>query len=616
MVIQTDISCKWTSDSQHFLLEHFDAINATSFQIYHSALLFCPSSSWLQTHYSKELSQAIKVIKGVEAEWGSCYRTTALGSQPHALLYKNNTVAVGLNSSDIIMLDAITGSQTAVLSGHQGRVVSLVFSSDGRLLVSASIDGTVKLWDVQTGGIIRTFNGHTRDAFWSVSISADCTRIASASDEEKAYLWDIQTGECCCLIEYQGEVTYVGFSPTNPQYLITISDDKVQEWDTDCHQTGPTYNGSYIAFSPDSTQFALCNENVITVQTSGSGAILAKCQLPNGVFIRHCCFSPDGRLVAAASEATVYAWNISNLSFLLVGIFSSYTSHIESLVFSSPSTLISASSDESVKFWKIDTSSTDQVTTDLKFTPPASTPIMFVSLQPSEGIAISGDSAGVIETWDLTTGLSKGSFQTPAIEMSCGDAQLIDDKLLFIWSSHHLCHIWDSERGQLPEELDTVSPHGIRISGDGSKVFTLDWKDCVSRVQAWSVGTWGLVSEVELKIEGWNWKWHLDPFYTGGSTIWVQCWDLSIGGWDFGISGSSPMPLPNTLPKRPHLDFICYGSWKSGPSFVKNTITGKEVFRLSGKYAEPSRAQWDGRYLVTGYHGGDVLILDFENLPL
>jgi len=67
--IQTGVPCKWTNDSQRFLLEHFDKIHGSSSQIYHSALPFAPSSSWLCKHYSTELSKEIKVVKGLPVGW-------------------------------------------------------------------------------------------------------------------------------------------------------------------------------------------------------------------------------------------------------------------------------------------------------------------------------------------------------------------------------------------------------------------------------------------------------------------------------------------------------------------------------------------------------------------
>ena len=555
------------------------------------------------------------MVKGAKAEWGPCSHITALNGCPFSLSCKNNTIAVGLDSCDIIMLDAITGSQTAILYGHTHSVRSLFFSSDGRLLASGSLDHTVKLWDVQTGGIIKTFSGHTNDFFRSVSISADCTRIASASNK-KVYLWDIQTGDSHHSIEHQAGGTYVCFSPINPQHLIIISDDNVQEWNTDGYQTGPRYNGSCIAFSPDNTQFVLCNRNVVTVQASDSETILAEFQLPSDTYVQNCCFSPDGRLFAIASKKIAYVWNISNSSFLLIGTFSNHTDIIISLVFSSPLTLISVSLDGLVKFWQIDASSTAQATSDPKSTLPTSTSIEFVSLQAGEGIAISGDSDGVIKTWDLTTGLCKASFQTPATRAFWGDAQLIDGRLLFIWSYENNCHIWDSVGGEFPQVLGTVDLYGVRISGDKSKVFIVN--SSTNKIQVWSVGTWELVNEMKIDIERekWSKSWRLDPFCADGSKVWIQDHNLLTKGWDFGVPGFSPMSLPNDLSERPHLNFINGYMWGNGPSCFKDTVTGKEVFRLTGKYAHPMSTQWDGRYLVTGYGDGDILILDFKNLPL
>ena len=68
-------------------------------------------------------------------------------------------VAVGLSSGDIFVLDTVTGSRKSIFSEHNENVTSLAFSLDGTMLVSGSEDGTIKLWDIQTGGVVKTFFG-------------------------------------------------------------------------------------------------------------------------------------------------------------------------------------------------------------------------------------------------------------------------------------------------------------------------------------------------------------------------------------------------------------------------------------------------------------------------
>ena len=128
-----------------------------------------------------------KAVKGVTSGWGACSRTVSLGTNALALSYWNNVIAVGCEGYKIIILDAITGSQTAVLSSDTG---SVAFSSDGRSLVSGTGNGTIELWDMQTGGVVKTFQRYS-DQVQSVSISADCTKIASGFMELGIYLWDI-----------------------------------------------------------------------------------------------------------------------------------------------------------------------------------------------------------------------------------------------------------------------------------------------------------------------------------------------------------------------------------------------------------------------------------------
>ena len=244
-------------------------------------------------------------------------------------------------SGDITFLDRITGSQAATLSGHTDRARSVIFSLDGKLLVSRSDDGTVKLWDVQTGGVIKAFCGHT-DLVYSVSISVDCTIIASGSCDQTFCLWDIQTGECHHTIKQQEAVDCVRFFPTNSQYLIFVSGDKVRQWNTIDHQINSTHDGSYVALSSDGTQFVLCDGTAVVVQNSDSGAVVANFHVASDI-TKHCCFSPDVSLIAVAAHNIIYVWDITSLDPHIIETFIGHTGEITSLAFSSPSSLISSS---------------------------------------------------------------------------------------------------------------------------------------------------------------------------------------------------------------------------------------------------------------------------------
>ena len=552
------------------------------------------------------------VVKGVKAEWGACSRTVLFDIYLRSLSYWNNVVAIGSANGDIITLNAITGSRIAVLSDHTDGVNTdgvncVTFSSDGRSLVSGADDNTVKLWDMQTGGVVRTFLGHTRPVC-SVSISADYTKIVSGSGEAIC-LWDIQTGECLCTMKQKGTVWHVNFSPIDPQHIISISEGTVWEWDLNGQQIPPTYNGTYIAFSSDYTKFALCNQDVVIVQDCNSRAVENQLHVTDGD-VKCCCFSPDGKLIAAAAYLTIYVWDISSPDSHLIGTLVEHNTHAQSLTFSSPSSFISISLDKSVRFWHIGILPTDSVITNPESAPPASSTIMSVGLQMRTGICISSDEEGVVKTWDISTGLCSASFQTPARGYVRRDARLIDGRLIVVWREDKNIYIWDSNKDDPPKMVTTLSSNlvGPRISGDGSKVFCLFKRS----IQAWSICRGEPAGEVKFKLEQ---EFYLDPLQMDGSKIWIRLKDLSTQGWDFGVSSSLPIPLSHGPTESPLLDFIGGAPWQTKePAWIKNTVTGKKVFELSGRYARPRVIQWDRQYLIAGYWSGEVLILDFHYL--
>jgi len=590
------------------LLEHFDGIHNCPSYIYHCALPFSPSSSWLYECYIAELSQGVRVVEGLQGEWGMCSRTVLFKDHPRALSYWNNTIAVGFDHGDILILNGITGSQTAILSGHTNSVRSLTFSLDGTSLVSGSHDNTVKLWDMQTGGVVKTFSGHT-STVWSVSNSVNHTTIASGSNDKTIRLWDIQTGQCHQIIEQQKMVYCVMFSPKNPQTFF-VSSSGVQQWNIDGHKVGPKHGVSYtcVAFSPDGTQFISYKYNGVMVHNTVSGVVVATLNI-GASSGKSCCFSPDGRLVAVSSGHNICVWDITGSGPHLVETFVGHTNDITSLMFSSPSTLISGSYNESVKFWQIGTSSTDPVVTDPKSIPSVTTPTRSIALSAKDSIIIPNKLDGVMKAWGISTSLCKGSPKTLAEDPHQSNAQPTDSKLICVWYADGKINIWDAEKGQLIQTIST--PRGdvrdLRVSGDGSKVF------CLSKtfILAWDIQTGETVDNIK-NVKDLS---HVHKILLiDGSKLWTQSTLYETQRWDFGILGSSSVEQSGGLPDCFHLSDTKL--WEFNTSRIKDIVTGKVVLQLPQIFGRAICVQWDGRYLVASFRSKEVLIIDFSHIIL
>ena len=129
-------------------------IRDSPLHIYHSALPLSPSSSWVRKCYGAVTSEKVRVVMGLPDQWDTCSRTMMVESVPTAAAHWGDIIAIGLEC-DVVLLDAITGITTSVLCGHTELILSLTFSQDGTLLTSGSKDKTVRVWDVQTSGVIR-----------------------------------------------------------------------------------------------------------------------------------------------------------------------------------------------------------------------------------------------------------------------------------------------------------------------------------------------------------------------------------------------------------------------------------------------------------------------------
>lgn len=105
-----------------------------------------------------------------------------------------------------------SSSLRVVLRGHTGAVNTAEFSSNGESAVTASEDGTARIWNVRTGKSMATLQGHEANVH-TACFSPDGQLVVTASDDATARVWDVRTGKTVAIFESHTEAVVASNDP-------------------------------------------------------------------------------------------------------------------------------------------------------------------------------------------------------------------------------------------------------------------------------------------------------------------------------------------------------------------------------------------------------------------
>jgi WD40 repeat protein len=212
--------------------------------------------------------------------------------------------------------DIATGRKLRDFEGHHDTIIDVVMSADGRMALSASLDGTLRIWDVASGRELRRFEEHT-DGVIGVAFSPDGRTALAARPDGGMWLWDVTDGRELRSITVPSEhVTSVAFSPDGHTALSGSREGDVRLWDVASGRElrrfeGHTSRVTSLVFNADGQTFLSgSDDKTVRLWDVASGRELRRFEGHYGG-VTSVALSPDGETAASGSwDGTARLWRI------------------------------------------------------------------------------------------------------------------------------------------------------------------------------------------------------------------------------------------------------------------------------------------------------------------
>jgi len=440
------------------------------------AIAFAVASGIFYLHADQEKTRAEKMARDAQAGELIATAENLVNSNP------DQAVLLGLAArriSAIPKTDAllrfayVNFNYQSVLRGHGAAVWSAQFSSDGKTIVTASMDNTARVWDATTGKELHQLSGHG-DAVFSAQFSSDGKTIVTASYDNTARVWDTATGkELHPLSGHGAAVSSAQFS-SDGKTIVTASDDNTARvWDVATGKELHPLSGhgdkvSSAQFSSDGkTIVTASDDNTARVWDAATGKELQKLSGHGGA-VSSAQFSSDGKTIVTASEdMTARVWDASTGKELYQ--LSGHGGAVYSAQFSSDGkTIVTASDDNTARVW-------DTVTgKELHQLSGHRAAVLSAQFSSDGKTIVTASEDNTARVWDTATGKELHPLSGHrAVVLSAQFSS--DGKTIVTASDDNTARVWDAATGK---ELHQLSGYGSLIlsaqfSPDGKTIVTV-----------------------------------------------------------------------------------------------------------------------------------------------
>ena len=368
-----------------------------------------------------------------------------------------------------------------VQSNHSDIVRAVAVSPNGQLAASGSKDGTVRLWDVKTGTVVRTLGGHSGTVHALLFVS---DRILLSGSTREIKSWDVLTGKFLRDIPSARTVTSISlsadgkllaFAATDRVVVLDLAGRKSRELRViEGEHNKEPFRVAFRPTAPGDPMLATTFDNTVVLWNARTGEKLDTLEHFATADMKSIAFSPDGKLLATGGTDFWYIWDVEKKERLFRGKSVPY-----SMAFS-PDGKTLATSNMEMTIEVLDVSDgkealhidvKNNVIEGIVFSPDG-------KLLIGGGYQVSAQTSGLdasFKIWDAATGVERKLKygKTTSLEAL---ALSPDGKLLAVGGDDKKVRLWNLASGQVDQPLGDLKSilTDMAFAPDGKLLATTD----------------------------------------------------------------------------------------------------------------------------------------------